>query len=120
MDSVTSQVLLAVIGLFSTFSTALFSYLKYRDDVRIKQIQKDFIVAQDEVTNLKKSLAANDAWTLQLSREKAALQGRLESVEEENTRLLRKIDRLEDHELTCNKELERLRGLLEGHPTKGK
>lgn len=120
MDSFTSQVLLAGIGLFSTFSTALFSYLKYRDDIRIKQVQSDLALAQSEVVTLKKNLSANDVWTLQLSREKAELQGRLIAVEGENERLLKKIDRLEGHEVTCNKELERLRGLLEGHLTKGK
>lgn len=117
MDSVTAQIIMAAIGVFSTFSTGLFGYLKYRDDIRIKQMQSDLALAQSEVVTLKKNLSANDVWTLQLSREKAELQGRLLAVEGENERLLKKVDRLEGHEVTCNKELERLRGLLEGHST---
>lgn len=121
MDSVTSQVLLALIGLISTVSTGVFSYLKYRDDIRIKQVEKDLTAAQDEVVKLKQSLKDNDSFTLNLAREKETLQARLDVLEEERGKLLKKIDRLEEHEVNCNRELSRLKGLLEGtYPDKRK
>ena len=114
MDSITSQVLLALIGLVSTISTGVFSYLKYRDDIHIKQMKKELITALGEVDSLKVNLKNNDQFTLNLAREKEMLQARLDVLEEERGKMLKKIDRLEEHEVECNRELNRLKGLLEG------
>jgi septal ring factor EnvC (AmiA/AmiB activator) len=108
-----TAVALAAISTLGTIATLLFGYLKYRDDKRIAYVEAELARSVMEMSQLRSKLDALTVENRRLERERDQLQYRLDLVENLSDEQEKKIEKLQGNEATSNREIERLKLLLE-------